>query len=136
MTNWRLLLRHHRIISAFGFALAVDGEVGNAFEITNDACEIVHVLALAVRAFGEISLVDVSAVVAQRVGDVEGEIVTTLLCSYAEEMAILCLRQMLLKIAVERTSACEMVDVATTVETELLDGDRCFCSLRCRKYEL
>ena len=91
MTNWGLLLRHHRIISAFGFALAVDGEVGNAFEITNDACEIVHVLTLTVRAFGEISLVDVSAVVAQRVGDVEGEIVATLLCSYAEEMTILCL---------------------------------------------
>ena len=29
---------------------------------------------------------------------------------------------MLLKIAVERASACEMVDVATTVETEFLDG--------------
>lgn len=122
MTNWGLLLRHHRIISAFGFALAVDGEVGNAFEITNDACEIVHVLTLTVRAFGEISLVDVSAVVAQRVGDVEGEIVATLLCSYAKEMTILCLREMLLKIAVERTSSREMVDIATTVETEFLDG--------------
>ena len=122
MTDWALFLRHHRIISAFGFALAVDGEVGDALEITNDACEIVHILTLAVRTFGEISLVDVSAVVAQRVGDVEGEIVATLLCGYAKEMAILCLRQMLLEVAVERTSARKMVDVATTVESEFLDG--------------
>ena len=86
-----LLLRHHRIISAFGFALAVDGEVGHTFEITNDACEIVHILALAVWALREITLVDVSAVVAQCVGDVEGEIIATFLCGNAEEMTVLCL---------------------------------------------
>ena len=84
-----LLLRHHRIISAFGFALAVDGEVGHTFEITNDACEIVHILALAVWALREITLVDVSAAVAERVGDVEREIIAALLCGNAEEMTIL-----------------------------------------------
>ena len=84
-----LLLRHHRIISAFGFALAVDGEVGHTFEITNDACEIVHILALAVWALREITLVDVSAAVAERVGDIECEIIAALLCGNAEKMTIL-----------------------------------------------
>ena len=84
-----LLLRHHRVISAFGFALAVDGEVRHALQIADDASEIVYILAFTVWTFGEISLVDVSAAVAERVGDVEREIIATLLCGNAEKMTIL-----------------------------------------------
>ena len=95
-----LLLRHHRVISAFCFALAVNGEVRHALQIADDACEIVYILALAVRALREITLVDVSAAVAERVGDVEREIIAALLCGNAEEMAILRLRKVFLEVAV------------------------------------
>ncbi len=95
-----LLLGHHCIISAFGFALAVDGEVRHSLQIADDACEIVYILALAVRthrqalslevpSLRELTLVDVSAAVAERVGDIECEIIAALLCGNAEEMTIL-----------------------------------------------
>ena len=122
MTDWALLLRHHRIISAFGFALAVDREVRHALQIADDASEVVHILAFAVWALREITLVDVSATVAERIGDVEREIIAALLCGNAEEMTVLRLGKMLLEVAVQCTSAGEVVDVATPVEAELLDG--------------
>ena len=91
-------------------------------EITNDASELVHILAFAVWALREITLVDVSATVAERIGDVEREIIAALLCGNAEEMTVLRLGKMLLEVAVQCTSAGEVVDVATPVEAELLDG--------------
>mgnify|MGYP000997635702 CR=1 FL=1 len=117
-----LLLRHHRIISAFGFALAVDREVRHALQIADDASEVVHILAFAVWALREITLVDVSAVVAQCVGDVEGEVVAAFHSRYAEQVAVLGLREVLFEIAVQGAAAGEVVDVATPVEAELLDG--------------
>ena len=56
------------VITACGFFLSVDGEVRNALEIADDASEIVDVVAVAVRALGEIALVDATTFVAKRVG--------------------------------------------------------------------
>ena len=110
------------VIPACGFFLSVDGEVGNALEITDDAGEIINVVAVAVRALGEVALVDATAFVAERVGDVEGEVVAPFHGCHAEEVAVLGLREVLFEVAVESAAAGEVVDVATTVEAELLDG--------------
>ena len=122
----------HAIISACGFFLAVDREVRNALEVADDAGEVVDVVAMAVRALGEIALVDATTFVAERVGDIEREVIAAFHSRYAEEVAILGLREVLFEIAVQGAAAGEVVDVATTVETELLDGGRCFYFLRCR----
>lgn len=118
----RLRRVEYPIIASCGFFLSVDGEVRNALEIADDASEIVDVVAVAVRALREIALVDATTFVAERVGDVEGEVVAAFHSSHTEQVAILGLREVLFEIAVEGAAAGEVVDVATTVEAELLDG--------------
>ena len=112
----------HSIISACGFFLAVDREVGNALEVADDAGEVVDVVAMAVRALGEIALVDATTFVAERVGDIEREVIAAFHSGHTEQVAILGLREVLFEVAVQGAAAGEVVDVATTVETELLDG--------------
>ena len=111
------------VITACGFFLSVDGEVRNALEIADDASEIVDVVAVAVRALGEIALVDATTFVAKRVGDVEGEVVAAFHSRHAEEVGDYWgLREVLFEIASGGAAAGEVVDVSTTVEAELLDG--------------
>ena len=110
------------VITACGFFLSVDGEVRNALEIADDASEVVDVVAVAVRALGEVALVDAATFVAERVGDVEGEVVAAFHSRHAEQVAVLRLREVLFEVAVEGAAAGEVVDVSTTVEAELLDG--------------
>ena len=121
---WSLGLRRveNTVIASCGFFLSVDGEVRNALEITDDAGEVVDVVAVAVRALGEVALVDATTFVAERVGDVEGEVVAAFHSGHAEEVAVLRLREVLFEVAVEGAAAGEVVDVSTTVEAELLDG--------------
>ena len=90
----------YAIISARGFFLAVDREVGNALEVADDAGEVVDVVAMAVRALGEIALVDATTFVAKRVGDIEREVVAAFHSSHTEQVAILGLREVLFEIAV------------------------------------
>lgn len=79
----------HAIISARGFFLAVCREVRNALEVADDAGEVVDVVAMAVRALGEIALVDATAFVAERVGDIEREVVAAFHGGHTEQVAIL-----------------------------------------------
>lgn len=90
----------HSIISARGFFLAVCREVRNALEVADDAGEVVDVVAMAVRALGEIALVDATTFVAERVRDVEREVVAAFHSSHTEQVAILGLREVLFEIAV------------------------------------
>ena len=62
-----------------GFSLAVEREVTYALEVTDDACEVVHILRTAVGTFLEVALVDFTTVLTERVGDVEGKVVTSFL---------------------------------------------------------
>ena len=110
------------VVATGGFLLTVDGEVGDALEVADDAGEVVYVVTLAVRTLGEVSLVDATTVVAEGVGDVEGEIIAPLDGGDAEEMSILRLGEVLLKVAVEGASSGEMGDVPSAVEAELGNG--------------
>ena len=71
--------------------LSCGREIADTLEISDDSCHVVHVLAMAVWAFLEVALVDVSAVVADGVGDVECEIVATFFCGNTQQLAILLL---------------------------------------------
>ena len=84
-----------------GLFLARLREAADALHIANNAGEVIDVLAVALRTFVEVAFVNVSAVVADSVGDIEGEIVTTFLSRYAEQLAVLCLREMLLQVGVQ-----------------------------------
>ena len=69
----------------------------------------------------QIALVNVAAVVADGVGDVEREVVATLLCSHLQQVLVLLLRQMLLEVHVKGRAACEVLDIGSAVQLELVD---------------
>ena len=76
-------------------------EIADTFQIADDAGHVIHILAVAMRTLLEIALVDMSAIVADGVGDVIGEIIATFLCCHAEEVAILCLGEVLREVHVQ-----------------------------------
>ena len=57
---------------------------------------------MALRTLLEIVLADVAALVADCVRTVECEVVTSFLCRYTKELRVLSLRQMFLKVEMER----------------------------------
>ena len=65
------------------------GEAADALHVADDAGEVVNVLAVAFGALVEVTLVDVAAVVADGVGNVEGEVVAAFLRGHAEQLAVL-----------------------------------------------
>ena len=65
------------------------GRQKDALEVADDFCHVVHVLAVAVWAFLEITLVDMPAVIADGVRDVEREIVASFLCCNSQQLAVL-----------------------------------------------
>ena len=73
------------------------------------------------RALLQIALVDMTAVVADRVGDIEGEVVTSFDSRYAEQLAVLRLAEVLLEVTVQRRTTGEVLDVLTSVETETVE---------------
>ena len=95
-------------------------EVGYALHVTDDTGEIIHILGMAMRALLEVTLVDMTAVVTNRVGDIEGEVVTSFDRRYAEELAVLLLAEVFLEVAVECRTTREVLNVLTSVETEAI----------------
>ena len=81
--------------------LASQREVADALQITDDAGHVVNILRAAHRALVQVALVDVTAVVAERVGNVEREVVASLLGSHAQQLAVLRLREVLLQVHVQ-----------------------------------
>lgn len=84
-----------------GFLLTGLGEVGHPLHIADDTGEVVQILAVAVRALLEVALVYVTAVVADGVRNIEGEIVAAFVRSNLQKLLVLLLAQVLLKVHVE-----------------------------------
>ena len=76
-------------------------EIADALQVTDDAGQVVDVVAVALRAFLQETLVDVTAVVANRVRDVESEIVTAFAGGYTQQLTVLVLGEVFLKVAVQ-----------------------------------
>jgi len=108
-------------MAAGGLLLAGLRETADALHVADDAGEVIDVLAVAFRTFMQVALVDMAAVVADGVGDVEGEVVASFLCGHAEQLAVLCLGEVLLQVGVQGGTAGEVCDVAFAVQTELVD---------------
>ena len=109
------------VVAATGFFLAGLGEAADTFHISDNAGEVIHVLAVAFGTFMEIALVDMATVVANGVGDIEGKVVASFLGSHAEQLAVLGLGEMFLEVGVQCGSTGEVRDVALPVKTELVD---------------
>ena len=96
--------------------LARLGEVADTLEIADDARKIIHILTAADGTLVEIAFVYMPAIVASRIGDVEGEVVGALLRRHAEQVAILRLREVLFEITMQRRAAREVLHILPAVE--------------------
>ena len=84
-----------------GFFLSGFGEVADAFQIADNTRQVIYVVAMTIRTFLQITLVNMSAVVADGIRDVKGKIVAAFASGYAEQLSVLFLAQMLLEVAVQ-----------------------------------
>ena len=75
-------------------------EIADALQVTDNAGQVVNVMAVALGALFQIALVDVTAVVTDRVRDVEGEVVATFTGGYAQQLAVLVFGKVFLQVAV------------------------------------
>ena len=76
---------------------------------------------MTVRTLLQITLVNVSAVVTYGIGNVEREVVATLLGGNLQQVQVLLLRQVLIKVHVQGRAAREVLDVGSAVQLELVD---------------
>ena len=96
-------------------------EIADTFQIADDAGHVIHILAVAMRTLLEIALVDMSAIVADGIGDVECKIVAPLLGRHAQQLSVLRLREMLVEVGMKGRAAGEMLDIRSTVHLELVN---------------
>ena len=76
---------------------------------------------MAVGALLEVALVDGATLVADGVRNVEREVVATLLGGHLQELQILLLRQVFVKVHVQGGTTGEVLDIGTAVQLELVD---------------
>ena len=112
---------HGGIVAAGGLLLARLAEVGDSAQVADDARQVVDILRVAVGALLEVALVNVATVVADGVGDIEGEVVAPFLGGHFEQLAVLLLSEVLLEVAMQRRAAGEVLDVGGAVQTELVE---------------
>ena len=115
----------HSVITTGGLLLTGLREVRDALQVADDTSHVVHVLRVAVRALLQITLVNMAAVVADGVRDIEGEIVAAFLGCDLQQMQVLILGEMLLEVHVEGRATREVLDVGSAMQLELVeDGQR------------
>ena len=71
--------------------LSRHGGVADTFQVANDAGHIVYIRTAAFGAFVQVTLVDMTTVVTDRVRDVESEVVASFLGCHTEQLAVLSL---------------------------------------------
>ena len=96
-------------------------EVADTLHITDDTGQIIEIPAVAFRTRLGVALVDMPAIVADRIRDVEREIVASLLRSHAQQVAVLLPAQMFLQVHVQGRAAREVLDVFAAVQPEFVD---------------
>src|SRR5574344_1057421 len=109
------------IVAPCCFVLARHGEVADTLHVSNNSREIVHIATVAVGTGLQIAFVDVAAVVADGVWDVECEVVAPFSGGYTKNLAILNLTEMLGEIGVESRTAREVLDIFLTVKAKFVE---------------
>ena len=92
-------------MTAGGFLLARLTEIADTLQVTDDAGQVVDVVAVALRAFLQETLVDMAAVVTNGVRDVESKVVATFAGSHAQQLTVLVLSEVFLQVAMKGRAA-------------------------------
>ena len=109
------------VMSPCSLFLASHREVADTLHITDDTCQIINVFAMTFRTLLEVVLADMTALVADRIRDVEYEVVASFLSCNSQKLGVLSLREVLLEIEVESRTSCEVLDVFAAVQTHLVN---------------
>ena len=120
-------LREFRIDNAADYKVGstidvtVFAEGGDGTQVSDDACVLRDVRAAAAGADLDGLLDDVAAVLALRVGDVEGVVGCAVLDGEVDELEVLFLREVVLQVAVEGAAAVGVLIRLASVEDELVE---------------
>ena len=109
------------IVTSGCFFLAWHREVADTLHITDDTGQIVNIFAMTFRTLLKVMLANMAAFVAYRVRNVECEIIASFLSGNTEELAVLGLCKMLLKIEMQCRSTGKMLDIFTAMKTKFVD---------------
>ena len=99
-------------------------EIGNTFEIADDAGGIVHIFTAAFWAAVHIAFGDVSAVIADGIGNIDCPVGAAGFYGNIEKIPVLFFGQMLGKIEMQGGAAVQIAGHFAAVENEFIDG---FC---------
>ena len=91
---------HVAVIAAFGLLLACGREVRDPFHVADHARQVIQIVAMACGTCFQIAFVDMPALVADRIGNVERKVVAALGRGHAQQVAVLLLRKVLFEIHV------------------------------------
>ena len=89
------------VVASCSLFLTGHREVAYTLHVTDDTCQIVNVFAVTFRTLLEVVLADMTALVADRIRDVECEVVTSFLSCNSQKLGVLSLREVLLEIEME-----------------------------------
>ena len=103
-----------------GLFLSGLGEIADSFQVTDDSSQVIYIGAVAFGAFLEVTLIDVSTVVADGIGDVESKIIAAFTGGHAEQLSVLFLAEVFLEIAMQSGTACKVFDVLFAMEAEFV----------------
>ena len=79
---------------------------------------------MTVRTLLQVTLINMTTIVTNSIGDIEGEIITTFLGSHFQQMQILLLRKMLIEIHVKGRATSQMLDIRCPMQLKLIDDGK------------
>ena len=103
-----------------GLSLTGGRHGADADEEADDAGQVIDILAMALGTFENIMLRDMSAVIADGIGNVVSEVTASLLDRHLKELSILLLREVFLEIHVQSGAAIQTIGESVAVELELI----------------
>ncbi len=110
-----------RIVSAACLPLTGLREVAHTLQITDDTRHVVYILRVALRTLVQIALIYRTAIIAYCIRYIESEIIASLSRRHVEQLTILCFREVFFKIHVQCRTTCEVLNIRSSMQLELVD---------------
>ena len=110
----------HNILNQY--PLPCLGEIADTFHISDDAGQIIHILAVTFGTFMQISFVDMMAFVTYCIRNIECEVVATFGSGNTKQLPVLLFAKMLFQIHVQSRTTRQMLDITMPVQAEFIDN--------------
>ena len=113
-------LQSMRVMARLFFNLAVAGKAADQLEISDDAGGVVQIIAFALGAAVQTVLADMSTILTQGIGDIEGEVAASGLDGHIQQQKVLRLGQMLVQIDVAGRTAVQIAGEFAAMQLQLV----------------